>query len=139
MSPCSHWLLLCFSTSGPPIWPGSTFFKRNGALLQGRCLGAALPTPSLYTLALGSRRESAVLLRSGHCLKKCDCCALGLFVPSLYFFLLTSPGCYELLFRIWDWFFGLSPLVIFQKRPACFGETGIMWQSGYDSSINGAG
>ncbi|XP_042301814.1 forkhead box protein N3 isoform X3 [Sceloporus undulatus] len=22
------------STSGPPIWPGSTFFKRNGALLQ---------------------------------------------------------------------------------------------------------
>ncbi|XP_035301587.1 forkhead box protein N3 isoform X4 [Cricetulus griseus] len=23
------------STSGPPIWPGSTFFKRNGALLQG--------------------------------------------------------------------------------------------------------
>ncbi|XP_010075923.1 PREDICTED: forkhead box protein N3-like [Pterocles gutturalis] len=27
-----------FSTSGPPIWPGSTFFKRNGALLQGQCL-----------------------------------------------------------------------------------------------------
>ncbi|XP_032200605.1 forkhead box protein N3 isoform X2 [Mustela erminea] len=24
------------STSGPPIWPGSTFFKRNGALLQAR-------------------------------------------------------------------------------------------------------
>ncbi|XP_028352095.1 forkhead box protein N3 isoform X1 [Physeter macrocephalus] len=23
------------STSGPPLWPGSTFFKRNGALLQG--------------------------------------------------------------------------------------------------------
>uniref|UniRef100_A0A2K5JY30 Fork-head domain-containing protein n=1 Tax=Colobus angolensis palliatus TaxID=336983 RepID=A0A2K5JY30_COLAP len=22
------------STSGPPVWPGSTFFKRNGALLQ---------------------------------------------------------------------------------------------------------
>ncbi|XP_057398173.1 forkhead box protein N3-like isoform X13 [Balaenoptera acutorostrata] len=22
------------STSGPPLWPGSTFFKRNGALLQ---------------------------------------------------------------------------------------------------------
>lgn len=31
--------LFCFvtcSTSGPPIWPGSTFFKRNGSLLQGR-------------------------------------------------------------------------------------------------------
>ncbi|XP_073854149.1 forkhead box protein N3 isoform X9 [Macaca fascicularis] len=31
------------STSGPPIWPGSTFFKRNGALLQAR----ALPRPLL--------------------------------------------------------------------------------------------
>ncbi|CAO2587108.1 Forkhead box protein N3 [Lemmus lemmus] len=40
------------STSGPPIWPGSTFFKRNGALLQGRCLGAALPVPSSPSLLL---------------------------------------------------------------------------------------
>ncbi|XP_054571815.1 forkhead box protein N3 isoform X5 [Eptesicus fuscus] len=29
------------STSGPPIWPGSTFFKRNGALLQGTAWAAA--------------------------------------------------------------------------------------------------
>lgn len=41
------------STSGPPIWPGSTFFKRNGALLQGRCLGAAAhPVPSSPSLLL---------------------------------------------------------------------------------------
>ncbi|XP_012629430.2 forkhead box protein N3 isoform X2 [Microcebus murinus] len=29
------------STSGPPIWPGSTFFKRNGALLQDPDIDAA--------------------------------------------------------------------------------------------------
>ncbi|XP_015720785.1 forkhead box protein N3 isoform X2 [Coturnix japonica] len=39
------------STSGPPIWPGSTFFKRNGALLQDPDIDAAtammlLNTPS---------------------------------------------------------------------------------------------
>ncbi|XP_057589092.1 forkhead box protein N3 isoform X2 [Hippopotamus amphibius kiboko] len=29
------------STSGPPLWPGSTFFKRNGALLQDPDIDAA--------------------------------------------------------------------------------------------------
>ncbi|XP_077766432.1 forkhead box protein N3 isoform X2 [Canis aureus] len=29
------------TTSGPPIWPGSTFFKRNGALLQDPDIDAA--------------------------------------------------------------------------------------------------
>ncbi|KAI4583571.1 hypothetical protein MJG53_020735 [Ovis ammon polii x Ovis aries] len=45
----SRCFLFCFSTSGPPLWPGSTFFKRNGALLQGRPLHAPAPAspPSL--------------------------------------------------------------------------------------------
>ncbi|KAL4832924.1 hypothetical protein H8958_022062 [Nasalis larvatus] len=34
-------LLRSSGTSGPPIWPGSTFFKRNGALLQDPDIDAA--------------------------------------------------------------------------------------------------
>lgn len=48
----SHTSVFSCSTSGPPIWPGSTFFKRNGALLQGRCLGAPPPVPSSPSLLL---------------------------------------------------------------------------------------
>lgn len=42
--------LFSCSTPGPPLWPGSTFFKRNGALLPGRPLADPLPAyPSLPT------------------------------------------------------------------------------------------
>ncbi|XP_078239846.1 forkhead box protein N3 isoform X2 [Pogona vitticeps] len=37
------------STSGPPIWPGSTFFKRNGALLQDPDIDAATAMMLLNT------------------------------------------------------------------------------------------
>uniref|UniRef100_A0A663M7I1 Forkhead box N3 n=1 Tax=Athene cunicularia TaxID=194338 RepID=A0A663M7I1_ATHCN len=36
-------------TSGPPIWPGSTFFKRNGALLQDPDIDAATAMMLLNT------------------------------------------------------------------------------------------
>ncbi|XP_025065550.1 forkhead box protein N3 isoform X4 [Alligator sinensis] len=37
------------STSGPPIWPGSTFFKRNGALLQGEDIPVVRSIPVAST------------------------------------------------------------------------------------------
>ncbi|KAM9713412.1 forkhead box protein N3 isoform 1-T9 [Dama dama] len=37
------------STSGPPLWPGSTFFKRNGALLQDPDIDAATAMMLLNT------------------------------------------------------------------------------------------
>ncbi|NWS91639.1 FOXN3 protein, partial [Toxostoma redivivum] len=37
------------STSGPPIWPGSTFFKKNGALLQDPDIDAATAMMLLNT------------------------------------------------------------------------------------------
>ena len=50
----AHVCLLSCSTSGPPLWPGSTFFKRNGALLQGKSLEAPLHlTPSRDCSVLG--------------------------------------------------------------------------------------
>uniref|UniRef100_G1NK31 Forkhead box N3 n=1 Tax=Meleagris gallopavo TaxID=9103 RepID=G1NK31_MELGA len=39
----------CKITSGPPIWPGSTFFKRNGALLQDPDIDAATAMMLLNT------------------------------------------------------------------------------------------
>lgn len=48
----SHTFVFSCSTSGPPIWPGSTFFKRNGALLQGRCLRVPSPVPWYPSLLL---------------------------------------------------------------------------------------
>uniref|UniRef100_A0A8C6YX90 Forkhead box N3 n=1 Tax=Nothoprocta perdicaria TaxID=30464 RepID=A0A8C6YX90_NOTPE len=44
-----HLFLITSSTSGPPIWPGSTFFKRNGALLQDPDIDAATAMMLLNT------------------------------------------------------------------------------------------
>lgn len=72
------------STSGPPIWPGSTFFKRNGALLQGRCPGAARPVPSSPSLLLCARCLSGrSLLVSSGSLERCLLLYLGSECPLL--------------------------------------------------------
>lgn len=71
-----HWpscrCLFSCSTSGPPLWPGSTFFKRNGALLQGKSLEA----PLHLTL---SRLPRARCRPAGFCpADKDDCYGSGL-------------------------------------------------------------
>ncbi|XP_029453632.1 forkhead box protein N3 isoform X3 [Rhinatrema bivittatum] len=61
------------STSGPPIWPGSTFFKKNGALLQvppgviqngARVLSRGL-FPGVKPLPINSIGSMAAAVRNG--------------------------------------------------------------------------
>lgn len=115
-SPRLLWFLFCCSTSGPPIWPGSTFFKRNGALLQGRSLGAPPPTPRHWALVLVAARGALSSSGEGTVWRSVTAVGWDCLSSSLSFFLLTSPGCYELLVRNQDWFFGLPPLALFRKR-----------------------
>lgn len=112
----SRCFLFSFSTSGPPIWPGSTFFKRNGALLQGRSPEAPLlsppaPPPFSTPLCLVSIRK--VLSRWGVATGEVWLLRVGSVCPVLFISsLLMSSGCYELFAWNQDCFFSLSSLVI---------------------------